>query len=136
LTVAFSMLISLVPLPLSMAEASKAASVPAASDLAQARAEAATMPAAPSEPLVVSCVQSSSLAGGDLMITYTVTSNQLPASLPDIPPTAVTETVAVLANFDALDDLNTLRDVALEVTLTPAAMCQDSSIPPMQSGDT
>ncbi len=79
----------------------------------------ASSPPSPAHPLSVSRVQSAYTAGSTIVISYTV-SNHLPPTLqPDIPETTpLTDTVELLAAYDLSDDMNTLADLELQVTLT------------------
>ena len=80
------------------------------------------MPQVLSQPISLSRVQSSYQAGNNVTITYTVSNNQRPTLLPDIPAGAtVTDTVNILASFVITDDANTLRGGALTSALTTAS---------------
>ncbi|MBX3059649.1 MAG: VCBS repeat-containing protein [Anaerolineae bacterium] len=70
-------------------------------------------------PISLSRIQSTTTAGSTIVISYTV-SNHLPATLqPDIPDTTpLTDTVELLAAYDLSDDMNTLADPELQLTLT------------------
>lgn len=116
--------------------------------------EVARQPAALANPISVSRVQSSyepvSGSPATLVVTFTVTNNQPPVMVPEVPEGAtVTDTLQALANFDFANDPHTVRDVLLVDTLTSnatfvAAMPQPDQqqphyvwslgdIPPLQS---
>ncbi|HLF26951.1 MAG TPA: transglutaminase domain-containing protein [Anaerolineae bacterium] len=82
--------------------------------------------ASPTDQLSISRVQSAYRAGdaiaGSLMITFTVTNNQSPAIIPQIPTSAtVTETIDVMSAVDFSNDPNTIRNVLVVEVLTENA---------------
>jgi hypothetical protein len=81
-----------------------------------------TEPAVLAEPLTISRVQSAYQAGSTVVVSYTVTNNQPPANIPNVPDGAtITETTNILAGYDLNSDPNTIHNLTLETTLTPAA---------------
>ncbi|HEY0733873.1 MAG TPA: transglutaminase domain-containing protein, partial [Herpetosiphonaceae bacterium] len=89
-------------------------------------------PDALTQPLSVSRVQSAyqstDTVSSTLVVTLTVTNNQLPMSSPQLPdnPT-ITDTLAVAPGMDPADDPNTIRNVLLVDTLTSAATLVSST---------
>ncbi|MCL4266411.1 MAG: VCBS repeat-containing protein [Anaerolineae bacterium] len=91
----------------------------------------------PSAPISVSRVQSSYHSGDEITITYIVHNNLPPTGQPNVAPGATyTDTIDALAAFEPATDANTLHEVSLATTLTAAATYIDSSLPPVQSGNT
>ncbi|GAB4273651.1 MAG: hypothetical protein Kow0080_21340 [Candidatus Promineifilaceae bacterium] len=80
---------------------------------------AAAQPAAIESPITIYRTQSAYTSGSTIDIVYTITNNQMPTRLPEIPDTAtITDTVDTLAAFDLTADVNTLHGVTLQTTLT------------------
>jgi len=80
---------------------------------------AVTQPAAIEAPIAIYRTQSAYTSGSTIDVAYTITNNQMPTLLPDIPDTAtITDTVDALAAFDLTTDFNTLHGVTLQTTLT------------------
>ncbi|GIK54769.1 MAG: hypothetical protein HND44_04885 [Chloroflexi bacterium] len=70
-------------------------------------------------PLSVGRVQSAYTAGSTIVISYTISNNLPPTLQPDIPDTTpLTDTVELLAAYDLTDDMNTLANPELQLTLT------------------
>ncbi|MFO7538925.1 MAG: PKD domain-containing protein [Chloroflexota bacterium] len=98
--------------------------------LAQALEEGGqTAVSTPTAPLAIARSQSSYASGENLVVTYTVHNSLPPTQAPDVVPgQTLTDTLAVLDNFDPLADPNTLRQVI--VTFEPtAASFVDASLP-------
>lgn len=77
------------------------------------------LPLPSAHPLSISRVQSGYAANNTLVLTYHITNNLPPTLQPDIPTsTPLTDTVELLAAFPLTDDMNTLVDPVLELTLT------------------
>ncbi len=96
-----------------------------------------TEPAVLAEPITLSRVQSEYQAGSAVVVSYTVTNNQPPANIPNVPDGAtITETTDILAGYDLTSDPNTIHNLTLATTLTADGTYVDSSSPPVQSGDT
>ena len=77
------------------------------------------IPAALDHPFAISRLQSSYISNGETVVTYTITNNQAPTFSPDIADTAtVTETTEILSMFSVTDDMNTLHNLTLAMTLT------------------
>jgi len=81
-------------------------------------------PPSVANPLSVSRVQSAYTAGdaisNTLIITFTVTNNQPPSVMPDLPVTAtMTDTMAAISAIDFSQDPNVIRNVLLTDALLP-----------------
>jgi uncharacterized membrane protein len=104
-----------------------------------ALAASAAAPAALANPISLSRVQSAYVPGAAIVntvvVTFTVTNNRLPTLVPSLPLTAtITETVDILAGFDATADVNTVRNVVLADGLAPGAALVAATPRPDQSG--
>jgi len=100
------------------------------------QAASAILPAALTNPLSISRVQSSYQAGESVVITYTVTNNQPVSLTPQIPETEdVVELAQVLANFDATADPNTILDVIVVNDLGGAGSYVSATEPPDRQGE-
>ena len=95
-----------------------------------------TLPKALTTPVTMARVQSRYQTGNNVVITYTISNNQIPSQLPAImESTPVTDAVAILNSFTLTDDLNTLRTVILTDSLAANVTYLDSTTPPEQIGN-
>jgi len=82
-------------------------------------------PPSVANPISVARVQSAYTAGNavsnTLVITFTVTNNQSPSVMPDVPVSAtITDTMAAISAIDFSQDPNAIRNVLLTDALMPA----------------
>jgi hypothetical protein len=82
-------------------------------------------PASLASPISISRVQSAyagaSAVNNTLVVTFTVTNNQPPASVPQLPDpdtATITETIEIVSKVDFSNDPNTIHNVLLVDTLT------------------
>ncbi len=101
-------------------------------NIATLEANAQHKPATLVNPISISRMQSSDLAAGvvsgTLTITFTVTNNQIPSVVPQLPVSAtITDTLAAVSVFNLANDPNTLRDVLVADNLTASAIFVSAS---------
>ena len=88
-----------------------------------------------SDAIALARHQSSASSGDTIVISYNVTNNQPPTLDADISPAAtITDTVATLAAVDLTQDMNTLHDTKLSLTLTNGTMVDGNGA--SQNGNT
>ncbi|MBN1314433.1 MAG: hypothetical protein JXA42_03160, partial [Anaerolineales bacterium] len=74
---------------------------------------------------------------GTLVVTWTVTNNQSPAEMPELPASAtLTDTLAAAAAWDYTDDPHTIKDVLLVDKMSGGATYMNSDPLPDRSGQT
>ncbi|MCP4361020.1 MAG: hypothetical protein GY796_23685, partial [Chloroflexi bacterium] len=95
----------------------------------------ANEPDALSHPVSLSRYQSQAVSGATIVISYTVTNNQLPTLEPNLDGSGTyTDTVDALASFVLTDDMNTLHNPVLEMTLTNGTLVEGNGA--SQNGNT
>ncbi len=97
-------------------------------------------PAALAEPISLSRVQSTYVAGGGVtgtvVLTFTVTNNRAPAIVPEVPVSAtITDTIEAVSAIDFSNDPNVVRNVVIAGELTPDATWIDAVPFPDRDGD-
>ena len=102
---------------------------------------APTEPDSLANPISISRAQSAYQPGdaidNTLLITFTVTNNRPPAVVPQVPESAtITDSIAIMAEFDYSNDPNTMRNVMVVDELTANATYIASSPLPDQNGAT
>ncbi|MGB0383411.1 MAG: FG-GAP-like repeat-containing protein [Ardenticatenaceae bacterium] len=102
---------------------------------------APTEPDSLANPISISRAQSAYQPGdaidNTLLITFTVTNNRPPAVVPQVPASAtITDSIAIMAQFDYSNDPNTMRNVMVVDELTANGTFLASSPLPDQNGAT